>query len=62
MTIAVKFGGTSLADAAQFRKVAAIIKADANRRAVVVSAPGNPASQPFMDVANRLLEKEQIIS
>ena len=45
MTIAVKFGGTSLADAAQFRKVAAIIKADANRRAVVVSAPGKRHKQ-----------------
>jgi aspartate kinase len=45
MTIAVKFGGTSLADAEQFRKVAAIIKADANRRAVVVSAPGKRHKQ-----------------
>jgi aspartate kinase len=45
MTIAVKFGGTSLADAAQFRKVAAIIKADGNRRAVVVSAPGKRHKQ-----------------
>jgi len=40
MIIACKFGGTSLADAAQFRKVAAIIRSDARRRAVVVSAPG----------------------
>ena len=36
----VKFGGSSLADAEQFRKVAAIIKADPNRRYVVASAPG----------------------
>ncbi len=36
----VKFGGSSLADAAQFRKVAAIIKADPARRFVVASAPG----------------------
>ncbi len=35
-----KFGGTSLADAAQFRRVADIIRADARRRLVVVSAPG----------------------
>jgi len=35
-----KFGGTSLADAAQFRKVRAIIEADPRRRVVVVSAPG----------------------
>ena len=45
MTIAVKFGGSSLADAAQFRKVAAIIKSDGNRRAVVVSAPGKRHKQ-----------------
>lgn len=38
--IVAKFGGTSLADAAQFRKVAAIIQADPSRRFVVVSAPG----------------------
>lgn len=36
----VKFGGSSLADANQFRKVAAIIKADKQRRFVVPSAPG----------------------
>ena len=36
----VKFGGSSLADANQFRKVAAIVKADPNRRFVIASAPG----------------------
>ena len=36
----VKFGGSSLADANQFRKVADIIKADNKRRYVVPSAPG----------------------
>ena len=36
----VKFGGSSLADAEHFRQVAAIIKADPNRRYVVPSAPG----------------------
>lgn len=36
----VKFGGSSLADAAQFQKVVAIIKADPERRYVVPSAPG----------------------
>ena len=35
-----KFGGTSLADAAQFTRVRAIIEADPRRRIVVVSAPG----------------------
>ena len=36
----VKFGGSSLADAEQFRKVAAIVKANPDRRYVVASAPG----------------------
>ena len=36
----VKFGGSSLADAEHFRKVAAIVKADPTRRYVVPSAPG----------------------
>ena len=36
----VKFGGSSLADANQFRKVADIIKADPERLFVVPSAPG----------------------
>lgn len=36
----VKFGGSSLADANQFRKVADIIKSDPCRRYVVASAPG----------------------
>lgn len=35
-----KFGGSSLADAAQFQKVAEIINADAARKYVVPSAPG----------------------
>ena len=39
-TYAVKFGGSSLADAGQFQKVRAIIDADAARRYIVVSAPG----------------------
>lgn len=36
----VKFGGSSLADANQIRKAAAIIKSDPDRRYVVPSAPG----------------------
>ena len=39
-TKVLKFGGSSLADAAQFRKVAAIIRAEPERRYVVASAPG----------------------
>lgn len=40
MKKAVKFGGSSLADAAQFQKCADIIKADPARLYVVPSAPG----------------------
>ena len=36
----VKFGGSSLASATQFKKVKAIIEADSSRRYVVPSAPG----------------------
>lgn len=36
----VKFGGSSLADANQFVKVANIIKSDSRRKYVVPSAPG----------------------
>lgn len=35
-----KFGGTSLASAEQIKKVCTIIRADASRRIIVVSAPG----------------------
>ena len=40
MTKVVKFGGSSLADANQFIKVANIIRSDPARRFVVPSAPG----------------------
>ena len=38
--IVCKFGGSSVADAGQIRKVAAIIRSDPRRRFIVVSAPG----------------------
>ena len=41
----VKFGGSSLADAEHFRRVAEIVKADPNRRYVVPSAPGKRFSE-----------------
>ena len=44
-TKVVKFGGSSLADANQFIKVANIIKADESRRYVVPSAPGKRNSK-----------------
>lgn len=39
-TIVAKFGGTSLSDAAQFKKVRDIIRSDPARRIIVASAPG----------------------
>lgn len=42
--IAAKFGGSSLADANQFRKVRAIVEADRRRSLVVPSAPGKRSS------------------
>ena len=39
-TVVAKFGGTSLSDAEQFRKVRAIIENDPSRRYIVASAPG----------------------
>ena len=39
-TIVAKFGGTSLADATQFRKVRQIVEEDPRRRFIVASAPG----------------------
>lgn len=44
-TKVIKFGGSSLADAEQFRKVAAIVKADPSRRFVVASAPGKRSDE-----------------
>jgi len=38
--IVVKFGGSSVADGMQIKKVKAIVEADSRRRIVVVSAPG----------------------
>jgi aspartate kinase len=50
--IVSKFGGTSLADANQFRKVRAIIEADKRRTIVVPSAPGKrvPADAKLTDL------------
>ncbi len=47
-----KFGGSSMADAAQFRKVREIVRADPERRVIVVSAPGkrNGADHKITDL------------
>ena len=43
--VVAKFGGSSVADAAQVRKIAAIIESDPRRRFIVVSAPGKRTPQ-----------------
>lgn len=45
--IVAKFGGSSLANADQFKKVKAIVEADPRRRYVVPSAPGKRDSKDF---------------
>lgn len=45
--IVTKFGGSSLADSNQFKKVKAIIDADSNRKYVVPSAPGKRNSKDY---------------
>eukprot|EP00831_Metopus_contortus_P050648 TRINITY_DN42567_c0_g1_i1.p1 TRINITY_DN42567_c0_g1~~TRINITY_DN42567_c0_g1_i1.p1 ORF type:complete len:209 (+),score=38.32 TRINITY_DN42567_c0_g1_i1:137-763(+) len=44
-TIVTKFGGSSLADANQFKKVKEIITSDINRKFVIPSAPGKRHSK-----------------
>ena len=43
--IAAKFGGSSVADGTQIKKVKAIVRADPRRRIIVVSAPGKRHSE-----------------
>ncbi len=54
----VKFGGSSLADAGQFRKVIEIIRADESRRYVIPSAPGKrfPGDDKITDLLYRCYE------
>ena len=40
----LKFGGTSMADAAQYKKIRDIVRSDPSRRVVVVSAAGKRTS------------------
>ena len=46
-TIVTKFGGSSLADANQFRKVKEIVLSNKNRKIVVPSAPGKKNAKDF---------------
>ncbi len=41
----IKFGGSSLASGSQLKKVVQIVKADAARKIVVVSAPGKRSTE-----------------
>ena len=43
----VKFGGSSLADSNQFKKVKSIIESDESRKIVVVSALGKRNKQDY---------------
>lgn len=56
-----KFGGTSVADAAGLRQVAAIVAADPARQVVVVSAPGKAAGDPHK-VTDMLYMCQQLAS
>lgn len=53
---AVKFGGTSLCDAAQMKKAAEIVRSDTERSVVVVSAPGKrtPKDEKMTDLLLRM--------
>jgi len=53
-----KFGGSSVADAEQFRKVKAIVKDDLKRQVVVVSAAGKSSSEPIK-ITDMLIELEK---
>ena len=50
--IVCKFGGSSVADAGQFKKIKAIVESDKNRKVIVVSAPGkrNPKETKLTDL------------
>ena len=62
LTKVVKFGGSSLADAKQFMKVANIINSDPARRYVVPSAPGkrNPKDTKVTDMLYACYDKAVI--
>ena len=57
----VKFGGSSLANAEQFKKVGDIIRSDKSRRYVIPSAPGKRFSSDtkVTDLLYRMDEKAE---
>ncbi len=61
MTLKVcKFGGTSLADASQLKKVKDIIESDENRRIIVPSAPGKRSDEDTKITDLLLMSREFI--
>ncbi len=54
-----KFGGSSVADSEQFKKVKAIVKGNDDRKAIVVSAAGKSAAEPIK-VTDLLIKIEQL--
>ena len=62
--IVCKFGGSSVADASQIKKVKAILESDKNREIAIVSAPGkrNKDDEKITDLlyeCNRLVQQGQ---
>ena len=57
--VVAKFGGTSVADAGQLRKISSIIHSDPERRFIVVSAPGKrfPEDRKVTDLLLDCYEK-----
>ena len=57
-----KFGGSSLADAAHFRKVKEIVTADPARRYIVPSAPGrrSPEDEKVTDLLYRCYQEASL--
>lgn len=60
-----KFGGSSVSDASQFKKVAEIIKDDPSRKFIVVSAPGKRHEHDYkmtdllIELGNAFINKEK---
>ena len=57
----VKFGGSSLANAEQFKKVGDIVRADRKRRYVIPSAPGKrfPGDTKVTDLLYKMEEQAE---
>lgn len=60
-----KFGGSSVADASQFKKVAEIIKDDSTRKFIIVSAPGKRHEHDYkmtdllIELGNAFINKDK---